>query len=440
LSISKRAKRAGSWVVALVLLSQALRFASNLILARLLFPEAFGLMAIVSAVVFGVGMVLDLGIGAAIVVKREGADAEFLETAWVMQIIRSAAMATVVLLAAHPLSWLYGQPRLVELMAIVALGTVVGGFASTRLHLTTRDFAAGLSSFIELSSQLTGVATMAVLAWHWRDPSSLAWGNVASALVTVFASHTLLPGSPMRWCWKRTHVRALLAFGGMAIPSSLSTFAYAEGTKLLAARLMDLRLFALMNMALVLTGVASVLFAQLAARVLLPAYAEIARDGSLDRLRAAVFKARCYVVLGVGLSSVGFTFFGDQVFNILYDARYRDGGLMMRVLALGLFASALSTSYYGVLIALEKLGTSALLHSVYAAVCALCMLVGWYLMGDFGVLIGYSVSGWLIYPVTAWVFYREGLSFPRFDAAVLCASVGLVAMSALVGDWSVLAR
>ena len=69
---------------------QAIRLASNLILTRILFPEAFGLMAIILVFMQGVAMFSDLGVGASIIQNKRGDDPVFLDTAWTVQGIRGA--------------------------------------------------------------------------------------------------------------------------------------------------------------------------------------------------------------------------------------------------------------------------------------------------------------------------------------------------------------
>ena len=81
-SIRSRALRGTLWVLVGNGASQGLRLASNLILSRLLFPEAFGLMAIVNLVTLGLQMISNVGIRPAIIRHAEGDRRDFLDTAW----------------------------------------------------------------------------------------------------------------------------------------------------------------------------------------------------------------------------------------------------------------------------------------------------------------------------------------------------------------------
>ena len=82
--------------------AQLLRFASNLILAHLLFPGAFGLMGPVLTVLTGLEMISDVGILPSIIQHKRGDDRRFLDTAWTLQVIRGVLLAILGSLLAVP--------------------------------------------------------------------------------------------------------------------------------------------------------------------------------------------------------------------------------------------------------------------------------------------------------------------------------------------------
>src|SRR5690606_21477674 len=83
----RRLGRASVWSVATYGGVQALRFVGNVVLWRLLFEEAFGIMALVNALLMALQMFSDIGIGPSIVQNQRGAEASFLNTAWTLQVV-----------------------------------------------------------------------------------------------------------------------------------------------------------------------------------------------------------------------------------------------------------------------------------------------------------------------------------------------------------------
>ena len=82
--------------------SQILRLAGNLVLWRLLYAEAFGLMAIVNVFMQGLAMFSDVGIGPSIIQNERGDDPDYLDTAWTIQALRGGALFVVAVIFADP--------------------------------------------------------------------------------------------------------------------------------------------------------------------------------------------------------------------------------------------------------------------------------------------------------------------------------------------------
>ena len=87
-----RALRGSALTAGSYAITQGLRLGSNLILTRLLFPEAFGLMALVSVFLVGLAMFSDIGIGPAISHSKRGDEPGFLDTAWTLQVARGVIL------------------------------------------------------------------------------------------------------------------------------------------------------------------------------------------------------------------------------------------------------------------------------------------------------------------------------------------------------------
>src|SRR4051794_18768584 len=81
-TLKQMATHGSLWTIAGYGTSQVLRFGSNLVLAKLLFPQAFGLMAIVNTFMQGLVMLSDVGIGQSIIRHSRREDPEVYNTAW----------------------------------------------------------------------------------------------------------------------------------------------------------------------------------------------------------------------------------------------------------------------------------------------------------------------------------------------------------------------
>jgi O-antigen/teichoic acid export membrane protein len=101
--------------------TQAVRLLGNLVLARLLFPEAFGVMALVTVLLVGLAMLSDLGISPAIQGNPRGDDPEFLNTAWTINLIRGGVLFLTGCALAWPMSVIYDAPILLQVVPVACI-------------------------------------------------------------------------------------------------------------------------------------------------------------------------------------------------------------------------------------------------------------------------------------------------------------------------------
>ncbi len=130
-SLKARALHGSMWTAFNFASSQGLRLGSNLILTRLLVPEAFGTVLLINVVIQGLHMFSDTGIGPSIIRNKRGDDAAFLNTDWTIQVFRGCALWLVCLLLAWPLAMFYEDALLMWLLPVAGLTPLAVGFVST---------------------------------------------------------------------------------------------------------------------------------------------------------------------------------------------------------------------------------------------------------------------------------------------------------------------
>jgi O-antigen/teichoic acid export membrane protein len=436
-SLKQRVVRAGGWTLFGYGTTQALRFGSNLILTRLLFPEAFGLMAIVQAVLTGVALLSDVGITQSIVISAQGEEQRYTNTAWTIQVAKGAIIALVLLAAAGPIAQYYGQPMLGQLIPMAALVALFDGFMSTKVALSSRNVDAGRLTVIDVGSLVVNIVAATILAWFDPTPWALAWGYLIGHLIKVVASHAYLHGPANRFTWDSTIARSIFSFGVWVMLSSGLTFLGGEGNRLIWGSLLDVRLLGLLGLATTINVVVWQAARQLAGRVLLPAYSEVLRTNPSNFSRV-VERARLVQIAPTWVVSLILVFFAPKIFSVLYDARYAQAAVILQILALGLMVDMLNGSFGGVLWAMDRIGISTVMQ-VALLFCQIGgMLGGYWLDGKPGAIIGFAAAGWVLYPLHATVYARMGLWHPRIDVPVLLGSIAALVALVWTNDWSVL--
>lgn len=419
---------ASSWILLGFVAMQVLRFGTNLILTRLLFPEAFGLMMIVFSINMGISLLSDLGIGAGIVVHAAGSEDGYLNTAWTIQVVRGLLIGLALFLCAHPLALAFSNLQVEPLLRIVALVPVISGFTSTKVALADRTLDPKRRVSIDLGMQIFSAVVTATLALVLHSTAALAWGSVVSTLFTVAVQHKVLQGSANRFHWDRSQAREILSFGQISFLSSGMLFISAEGSRLFSATLVDTRMLGLISLATGLSLMPWQAIQTLSQRVLMPAYAEVVRSGDKARLRRAVLKARLMQIVPCWVINVLMIVGAHLIFRTLYDSRYAQAALFLQIQCVGMLVSIVTFSYNGLLVGMRRQGLNLVLQTIQNVLLWGGIYVGYRLGGPVGLVIGTAASNWIYYPFAFVMYRRLGLSSGLLDSAVIGASGAVAAL------------
>ena len=106
------------WTTGSYAVAQAFRLVNNVVLARLLAPELFGIMLIVNTLRTGVELLSDIGIGQNIISNKNGEDPAFYNTAWVLQILRGILLAIICISFTYPISQFYNSQTIYKIVPV----------------------------------------------------------------------------------------------------------------------------------------------------------------------------------------------------------------------------------------------------------------------------------------------------------------------------------
>lgn len=437
LTLKQRIFAAGGWTIAGFGLSQAIRFGSSLLMTRLLVPEMFGVVAIATMVMVGLAMFSDLGIRQSIVQSRRGQDAAYLNTAWVIQILRGLLIwllslsASMLLIAANNLNWVpqssvYAEPTLPYVLAVLSFSAVIMGFESTKLLEASRNISLKRVTQLEIISQVTGLLCM--FAWIAYDRSiwALVAGSMCASLARSLLSHLWLQGNANYPCWDRTAVREIIGFGKWIFLSSILGFLVNNGDRLLLSSLVNSTILGIYTIAFLIASSVELVLTKLIGEISFPALSEVARERPSD-LPATYY--RFHAVISV------FTYFcagilimaGSDLIELLYDDRYAQAGWMLEVLAVALLAIPFRVAAY----CFMALGIPKLLTRIIAIrLITMIILVpsGFHLLGLSGALWGVVLSSFFTLPPTILYAVKHGLFNLKKEFLFLTAlPVGMIA-------------
>lgn len=425
-SLKQRVLHGTAWILAGYGASQILRFGGNLILTRLLYPELFGLMALVNTFLIGLALLSDVGIRVSIIQNRRGSETGFVNTAWTVQAGRGIALWLVSFVLAAPFAEFYGEPQLRWIIPVAALGVLVAGFNATSLFTLQRELRVGIVTRIELVSQASGLLVMIVGSALAPGVWALVVGGLASALVKLAASHLVRAGVRNRFAWDPTAAADIWAFGKWIFLTSAVAFFAEQSDRLILGKVVPLEILGVYGIALTFAELPRQITLAVSSNVLFPAFSSL-RELSRPALRVKISRHRMRVLSLLACGLAVLAELGDVLVRFFYDARYWQATWMLPLLALGLWPRLLCNTIEPALFAIGKpqYTTAAQVGRVLWTISA--VLWGFMWFGIAGAIVAIALNDLVYYGAIQFGLWREGLGLVRQDVqgtAVLLLFLG----------------
>jgi O-antigen/teichoic acid export membrane protein len=160
-------------------LNLAINFATLVVLARLLTPAEYG-VASLSLAIIGVAEAFRELAGGSFIIREHDLTADKIRTTTTVNILVTAAVSALLLLAAGPLSRLFDAPLLAPFLAVAVAGYSLATFLYPQQALMGREMAFSSLAMVQVISAVAGALLSIALAFMGAGALSLAWGGVLS--------------------------------------------------------------------------------------------------------------------------------------------------------------------------------------------------------------------------------------------------------------------
>jgi polysaccharide transporter, PST family len=262
------------------------------ILARLLVPSDFGLVAVATTFMAFLEMVQGLGVGQALVIASDRDVDEQADTAFTLSVALGAVLSVMAAALGPAAAAFFHQPQLVTIMPVLGSTFFIGGISSTHYALAMRNIDFRSRTVAELVYALargfSGIALALAGAGVW----SLILGYLVGEIAMSAILWRLVPWRPRRMRSLR-HVRNLLSFGGYVTGVSVMAAFLAQFDNLVVGRSLGTTQLGYYSIATKVPMLFILSIAAVAGQVLFPAFATL--DG--DTLRRGVITSFRYTAM-----------------------------------------------------------------------------------------------------------------------------------------------
>lgn len=304
-------------------------FISTIILARLLVPEDFGLIAMAMIVAGGLEAMSEFGISTFLITKQHSDD-QYYNTAWTMNIIRSTCLAGIVALLAPWTAEFFNEPNLTTILYFISLGTFIHGFENVGVINFQKEFKFSKDFKWMVSTKLVGFVVTITAAWFLRNYWALIAGMLTARSTRIFLSfymHSYRPKiSLTKW-------REIFGFSKWLVMSNMLGFLRNQGDRLILAKLASVNTMGLYAVAWEIANLPTSELISPIRRALLPAFSTISNDKTA--LRNAYLNTVEMIIFIVSPVAVGLILVADQAIPILLGDKWTAAAPIIQILVIG---------------------------------------------------------------------------------------------------------
>lgn len=373
-------------------------FVNTLLLARLLTPEDYGLMAIVMVIVGFIGFFNEIGLGSAIK-QRLDINQTQLNGCFTLVLLISSTLYLGFYLVSPAIASFYEHEALTDVLRFIALTFIIGAIATVPDALIARDMRFKIYAGIEFVMILLQCVITLVLAWLGYQVWALAWGFVASQLFKMLCILYFSNWRPTRF----GNIRAatdLMKFGATVTYSRLTWYFYNNAKTLIIGKVLNPQQLGVYSMASTLASLPTSHITSMVIQIASPLFSKMQLDltrldNALRRLTAGIALVGFPIMAGMALTA-------SELVPVLLGPNWLEAIFPLQILCiLGLFKSVdpLITQAF---ISIGKANVTAR----YTTLCAIVIPVSVYIGAVTGGLVGVAIAIVVSYPLSSiYLFY-----------------------------------
>lgn len=316
------------WMISARLLFRCIGLISTVLLARLLLPSDFGVVALAMMIVGMLQTLSEFGFDMALIQNQKATRAHY-DTVWTLSLFRGLVSAGLMFAAAEPLAAFFDEPRLAAVMHVLALAPILLQAANPATADFRKYFDFRREFYYLILPKFLSFGVTASCAFVWRNYWALVAGILTYHLLKLIASYLLNSFKP-RLCLSAW--REVMNFSKWLLVSTIMTVARKRMSALVVARLAGSHMLGVFSVAYEVSNLATSELVAPIKRALYPGYARISGDGA--RLRSSfinAFGVICLIsiplVTGIALTST-------QIVQVMLGENWLETIPFIEVLAL----------------------------------------------------------------------------------------------------------
>jgi O-antigen/teichoic acid export membrane protein len=428
-NLGRRMAKSAVWSVGSRMAIKLLGILSISILARLLLPADFGLVATATAFVGIVQVLSEFSFDLALIRDQQAGRSEY-DTVWTMTVIRGAVTATLLAAGSGVIADFFADERLQPIMLTLAISAFIDGFANVRTVDFRKDLNFRKDFFWLVSAKIVSFAVTVACALAWRDYWALVAGILSNTATRVAMSYALIPYLPRPTL---TAWRDITNFSKWYLVSNIVSYLALRCDTFVIGKLRGPESVGLYSAASEIAGLVSTELILPIHRVLNPGLAKIAHDGTA--LRSAFLKVLSVTALVSLPAVIGLGTVATPLVQIFLGPNWMATVPLIQVLVFAHVISLTFSAFYPIYIVTGRQRTMFHASVLSFVLLAFGMTTGVWFYGAIGAAYALVAASAAVFIVNLfWINQIFSLSAPTFLSAIWRPCAGTLGMAIIVQE------
>jgi len=331
------------WTSLQAIVQRSFSFIIKLFLARLLFPEDFGVIGMAVVFTSFVKIFNDLGFGVALIQrKKEDLSEDYYQTAFWTGTIWSVLVYLIIAFAVAPFaSWFYEEEILKSIIPVLSIGVLASPINLVHRAQLTRALDFKRLAIINNSSSIFSGLLALLLAYLGFGVWSLVFNSVAHFIIAM-PQYFLATGWYPKLVWKKNHFKDLFGFGVFTTFSGLVSQFASQGDYLLIGKFIGKIELGLYSFAFILTDAIRAQINSVINSVLFPIYSQY-QDDRIKQFN--IYSKSVFFNSLVIVPLMSILFYDPKFLLFLFGDKWAESLIIIRIIALSVIVQIITASF-----------------------------------------------------------------------------------------------
>lgn len=402
-----------------------IRFGISVVLARLLTPEDFGLLGMVSVFIALSQTLSDAGLGAAVIQKQEISD-NSIATAYTTSIIMGVALTTLLAGAGGAIADFYGYPELELLTLVLSLSFLLGAATNIQIAILQKYYMFKKLAIFNVYTGFISGAIAVVLAINGAGYWSLVVQNILRQILFLALVWKACPWK-VSWRFDIDELRSLMNFGSKLYIANIINSVYDRIDVVVIGKLFTASVLGMYYRAISFQTFVIQYTAASIVSVVFPLFSEIQSD--IKRV-SRVFKRALGIIAIATFGLVGIVYCSaDNIIIILFTEKWIESAHYLRILLLSSFAYPVSVIMVNVIGAMGNSKAFLKIEIIKKIMISISIPIG-FSYGIDGYLYSLVVTGSLSVMLNMYYVQKQGVSSMLWQMKVITVNL-LISVAAV---------